>query len=71
MLEQILIESPELRIVVLEKIEQSSGRPPKYIVDFDGDVILMSELTLNGWRSIRDLFRRDSQHNPPRTLTDV
>lgn len=49
MLEQILVV-PEVRIVVMDKIEQAANRPPKYLVDFCGNVELMTEAELEGWR---------------------
>lgn len=50
MIEQILVV-PEIRIVVLQKIEQSGGRPPKYLVEFGGEVELMAESALEEWRA--------------------
>ena len=50
MIEQILV-LPEIRIVVLEKIEQSASRPPKYLVDICGNIQLWAEYQLNAWRS--------------------
>jgi hypothetical protein len=49
MIEQILVV-PEIRIVVLQKIEQTGGRPPKYLVDFGGEVQLMAEREVEHWR---------------------
>ena len=48
MLEQI-ITIPELRIVVIERIEQSNSRPPKYLVEFGGEIELVTEKQLEMW----------------------
>jgi len=56
MLEQLIL-LPELRIVVLEKIEQSSGRPPKYLVAFGGEIELMTEARFNLWVTLSNNSR--------------
>jgi hypothetical protein len=48
--EHIMIPQLEVRITVLDVIQQSSGRPPKYLVDFCGTILLWSERAMTGWR---------------------
>jgi len=57
MLEQIIL-LPEIRIVLLEKIEQSSCRPPKYLVEFGGEIELMTEARFNLWVTLAKNSRR-------------
>lgn len=61
MIEEIRVV-PEIRIVVLQKIEQTGGRPPKYLVEFGGEVELMAESTLQEWRKAAAKPNRNLQH---------
>jgi hypothetical protein len=56
-IEQILIEQLEVRITVLDVIEQSCGRSPKYLCEMDGKTYLFSEHTMQCWRETAASWR--------------
>ena len=42
-LRAIYIRVPDIRLVLIETIRQSGGRPPRHLVELNGEILVLSD----------------------------
>jgi hypothetical protein len=59
--EMIVIPQLEVRLAILDIVEQSCGRRPLYLCEFNGQVEYFTEHAVEGWRMTAEAWTRQPE----------